>query len=289
LTVDNPAVVSESPLDDAFVNRAAPPGSMRYFALLYAPAERRASLTSLLAIDTEIRDAARSASHDVAHTRLQWWRGEVDRLVNGSPQHPAARALYENRRGATETFGKLHELLVAADMDLARMTYANALELRAYCARSAGSLAELIATELSADGALDEATRAAAYGMGIGIRQAEMLRDLRQDAHDGRIYLPLDQLEQHSVAPAELDARELGKNVRAVLRSFKDSAEHELTVPPLEPSQRDLLRPLVVLAALHRRLLQRIAARDYDVASERIELGPVEKPWIAWRAARKAK
>jgi phytoene/squalene synthetase len=43
-----------------------------------------------------------------------------------------------------------------------------------------------------------------------------------------------------------------------------------------------------VLAALHRRLLDRIAARDYDVATSRIDLGPIEKPWVAWRAARKS-
>jgi 15-cis-phytoene synthase len=47
------------------------------------------------------------------------------------------------------------------------------------------------------------------------------------------------------------------------------------------------LRPLAVLAALHRRLLDRIASHDYDVAASRIELGPIEKPWVAWRAARR--
>jgi hypothetical protein len=46
------------------------------------------------------------------------------------------------------------------------------------------------------------------------------------------------------------------------------------------------LRPLAVLGALHRRLLDRIAAQDFDVARSRIELGPIEKPWVAWRTAR---
>ena len=32
------------------------------------------------------------ANHDVAHTRLQWWRGEIDRLVNRSPQRILRRA-----------------------------------------------------------------------------------------------------------------------------------------------------------------------------------------------------
>ena len=54
---------------------------MRYFALLYTPAEHRDALSALFVIDTELRDSAASASHDVAHTRLQWWRAEIDRLV----------------------------------------------------------------------------------------------------------------------------------------------------------------------------------------------------------------
>jgi hypothetical protein len=41
------------------------------------------------------------------------------------------------------------------------------------------------------------------------------------------------------------------------------------------------------LAALHRRLLDRIASSNYDVATARVELGPIEKPWVAWRTARK--
>ena len=107
---------------------------MRYFALLYTPVEKRDVATALFVIDAEIRESAQSANHDVAHTRLQWWRQEIDRLVNSNAQHPATRVLSAatpNRRA----FSKLHELVVAADMDLARMTYANDQELHAYCAR----------------------------------------------------------------------------------------------------------------------------------------------------------
>src|SRR5262249_7775796 len=96
----NPGPKPEQPgrrpvIDESFLNRAAPPGSMRYFSLLYAPDDRRDAIAALYVIDAEIRESARSASHDVAHTRLQWWRAEVDRLVNGAPQHPATRVLVE--------------------------------------------------------------------------------------------------------------------------------------------------------------------------------------------------
>jgi phytoene synthase len=277
-----------STLDTTLVNRASPPGSMRYFATLYTPEERRDAVTALFVIDTEIRESAQSVNHDVAHTRLQWWRAEVDRLVNGEPQHPAARVLHAAHVGDRGSLAKLHEVLVAADMDLARMTYANIGELRAYCSRSTGAIMELIATSLTAEQTLDEATRVAATRMGIGIRLAEILRDLHQDAHAGRIYLPLDRLEQHAIRPEDLSRRETSEKLRAALTAFRESAQSDLQFS-LETTQLETLRPIAVLAALHRRLLDRIAARNYDVASERIELGPIEKPWVAWREARKTK
>jgi 15-cis-phytoene synthase len=270
-------------LDDSMVNRAAPPGSMRYFSLLYAPQERRDLLCALYVIDAEIRESAQSANHDVAHTRLQWWRGEIERLVNGNPQHPATRLLNDS---AVEraSFAKLHEAMVAADMDLARMTYSNMREVRAYSSRSGGAVQELMAALLVAPSPLEEAARAIANRVGIGVRQSEMLRDLRQDTHDGRVYLPQDRLAAHSVTLEDLRKREVAPHVKAALREFKDAVQEELKSALAAVNAP--LRPLAVLAGLHLRLLGRIAARDYDVAASRIELGPIEKPWVAWRTAR---
>lgn len=272
-------------LDDSHVNRAAPPGSMRYFSLLYAPEDRRDQLLALYVIDAEIRESAQSVNHDVAHTRLQWWRAEIERLVNGSPQHPATRLLNDSsveRAG----FAKLHEIMVAADMDLARMTYSNMRELRAYSSRSGGAIQEVAAAQLVAPAPLDEAARATANRIGIGVRQSEMLRDVRQDAYEGRVYLPQDRLTEHEVSLEDLRAREVAPQVKVALREFKAAVQDELQAALTSVSPA--LRPLAVLAALHSRLLQRIAARDYNVAQSRIELGPIEKPWVAWKAARRS-
>lgn len=273
------------------INRAAPPGSMRYFALLYTPAPKRDAITALYVIDAEIRESAQSANHDVAHTRLQWWRQEIDRLVNASPQHPATRILNAQPDIDRKMFARLHELLVAADMDLTRMTYLNARELRAYSSRSGGVVQELIAMLLASPATLSEPARAAANRIGVGVRQTEMLRDVRQDAFDGRLYLPLDELEKSAVTLEDLRAREVGDKVRTALARFRESivADLEAHANSFEHDTRAYLRPLFVMAALHRRLLDRIARSSYEVATQRIELGPVEKPWVAWRAARKAR
>jgi phytoene synthase len=279
-------VITSPLLDESLINRAAPPGSMRYFSVLYAPKQKRAAITALYLVDAEIRESAQSPNHDVAHTRLQWWRAEVDRLINGGPQHPAMRVLGDQNPQDRAAFAKLHELLAAADMDLARLTYSNARELRAYCSRSGGATMELIAAQLLVPQPLDEPQRAFAHRIGVGVRQTEILRDLRQDAYDGRLYLPLDEMDARGLSLAHLRSRDMDERVRDALKPLRERAHAELkhAAPEADTSN---LAPLHVVAALHRRLLDRIAARNYDVASERIELGPLEKPWAAWRAARR--
>lgn len=272
-------------LEDALVNRAAPPGSLRHFSLLYTPEERREALLALYVIEAEIRDSARSVNHDVAHSRLHWWRGETDRLVGGNPQHPATRLLLQSGFSDRAVFEKLHEMLVAADMELARLTFLNAREMRVYCARSGGALYELIASQLIAPEHL-AAVRDTANRLGVGIRQSEIVRDLRQDAYDGNIFLPMDLLDQHELQTEHLRAPQVSPTLRSVLAGLRDSAKEELAAAP-EKMHLPALRPLMVLAALHARLLDRIAARDYDVATERVELTPWQKTWSSWRAARR--
>jgi phytoene synthase len=274
-----------SRLDDSQVNRAAPAGSMRYFSLLYAPEDKRDQLCALYVIDAEIRESAQNPNHDVAHTRLSWWRAEIDRLVNGNPQHPATRLLNDAQPVDRMYFAKLHEAMAAADMDLTRMTYSNMRELRAYCSRSGGAIQELMAAQLVAPAPLDDASRAIANRLGIGVRESEILRDLRQDACQGRVYLPQERLTAHSVTLEDLRNREVAPRLKNALREYRDAVQEELRSALATVGAQ--LRPLAVLAALHRRLLDRIAAHDYDVATSRIELGPIEKPWVAWRAARR--
>lgn len=252
-------------LDPDFIQRAAPPGSMRYFSLLYTPPEQRESLTALFVVDSEIR-ATTHVAHEVAHTRLQWWRAEVDRLVNRNAQHPATQVLQAALPDAD--FSKLHELLVAADMDVARMTYSSTNELDAYLQRSGGILE--FATPKS------DSTR-----LGALIRRVETIRDLSFDARAGRVYWPLDELDAKQVSVEQLRSNQPLYSIRALIATEVARLRSEFD------ALQCASRPLAVLAHLHARLLRRIANANHDVFTQRHQLGSIEKVWTAWRAARR--
>jgi hypothetical protein len=75
------------------VSSGAPAGSLEYFAVLFASAARRNDLRALYAFAAEIRRCSALTNHDIAHTRLQWWRQELDRCFAGDAQHPLTRTL----------------------------------------------------------------------------------------------------------------------------------------------------------------------------------------------------
>ncbi len=135
-------------MTDEPLQRGTPPGSLRYFAVLYAPEPARPLLQALYAFEAEIRDTVRATSHDVSHTRLQWWRGEVDRLVAGRPDHPVTRALLPLRAAGADV-SLLHEAMAAADFDLARVAPNDAREVAALAFRSHGSIQSLAAAASS--------------------------------------------------------------------------------------------------------------------------------------------
>jgi phytoene synthase len=263
-------------LDPDDINRAAPPGSMRFFALQYAPIERRELLAALFVIDTEIAHAA-AAVHEVAHTKLQWWRAEVDRLINRSAQHPATLALQSALPNAD--FAPLLELLVAADMDLARMTYGTQAELNSYLQRS-GSAISFYAQDLN------ENQQTLARNLSTAVRRVETIRDTAAHAKAGRIYWPLEDLDARPDGLDALRQSTLTPTARKLIQMECERVAAQLAQSISECTRT--LRPFAVLGQLHLRVLNRIAELGYDVFTQRVELGGFEKVWTAWRAARRS-
>jgi 15-cis-phytoene synthase len=267
------------------LRRGTPPGSLRYFAVLYAPPPARPLLDALYAFEAEVRDTLRAASHEVSHTRLQYWRGEVDRLAAGQPQHPVARALLPLRDGGADV-ALLQEVLVAADIDLARIALQNDDEVAALAFRSTGSLQILAAAASRLPQQLSSAEREFARRLGVAIAGTESLRDLRVDIAAGRLRLPLDALEQRQLDPARLLDEPMPQGLAVVLDLRRDRLGKELRALPglLDGTECAVQRQGLVLAELYRCLLERIV-HGPALARTRAELPPWSKLWTSWRTA----
>jgi phytoene synthase len=243
-------------IDDP-LQRGTPPGSLRYFAVLYAPAPARPALHALYAFEAELRDTVRTTAHEVAHTRLQYWRGEVDRLAGGRPEHPVTRALLPLRE-------------MGADLAF----------------RACGSVQTLAAMAARGSAQLSATEREFARRLGAAVAQAEWLRDLRGDIVAGRLRLPLDALASAGLEPTSLLAEPMPSGLAALINGRKTGIAGDLRALPalLTHEEQATQRQGLVLAALHARLLDRIDHRT-AIARTRAEVPAWTRFWTAWRTA----
>ena len=119
---------------------------------------------------------------------------------------------------------------------------------------------------------------------GIAFQLTNIIRDVREDALMGRIYLPAEDLERFGQSPQALTAENLKNGFQP--QGYRSLLEFEAArAREFYSAGADLMklideesRPaLWVLVEIYRRLLDKIAKQNYDVFSRRVELSRAEK------------
>ena len=268
----------------ARVREGVPAGSLRHLAVLFSGSREQDLLAAIYAFEQELRRIVRSDAHEAAHARLQWWRGELDRLNAGHPAHPLGQALLPLRGRPGVDLSLLQEMLAAADLDLARFTYLTWQELDAYLFRSAGAAQVLLAATLAGERGMADAERDFARRLGNSLRQSEAIGDLDADLRAGRLYAPIEPLQAAGIDPTAFTRGESTAERSAFLAQWRDRVLVELRALPgllADRGHRTAQRHGLVLAAL----LERSLAGPAPAGTARVERPSLARIWTAWRTA----
>jgi phytoene synthase len=121
---------------------------------------------------------------------------------------------------------------------------------------------------------------------GIAFQLTNILRDIREDADRGRIYLPAEDLRRFGVSEEDLRAGKRNPAFLALMRyeTARARACYQESRPLLDLIHPRSRRSLWALVSIYSRLLERIESGGYDVFSRRVRLSAVEKSWIVVRA-----
>jgi 15-cis-phytoene synthase len=258
----------------------------RRLAWLYSSAEQRLAIAALTALEREIGASLRPGlDHQVAHTRLAWWREECVRTAHGRPTHPLTRELATlfARQGG-EPLGSLAGLVDTATWDLASATFDTRRELTAYCERwSAAVIAPLV--ELAAP----KNSLVQVPALGASLREIELLLALATDARAGRLRVPLEELERAQVAAASLAQPPWPAPLAALLRGRHCELRGAVraAVDAFTPQLRQALRGLIVWTTMACTASTRAQARLPRSSGPRDHHAALDG-WRAWRAARAA-
>ena len=264
-------------------DKAAASGSSFYYAFLFLPKDRRAAITAFYAFCREVDDVVDEVTDPgVAATKLAWWQSEVKKSFAGQASHPVMQALMPY----TKPFGIQPEHLLAViegcQMDLEQTRYLDFAGLQRYCHLVAGVVGEVAARIF---GQTSEATTQYAHKLGLAFQLTNIIRDVGEDAMRGRIYLPVNELQQFDVKAHEILNRKHSDRFVALMR-FQAERAHKLyeeAFALLPPQDLRAQKPGLMMASIYRTLLREIESENFQVLHQRISLTPLRKLWLAWR------
>jgi phytoene synthase len=270
-----------------------------YYGFLVLPKRKRQALCAIYAFMRRCDDIADDASLPVRERRLKLadWLDSMHRAVEGRPtDDPVLLALADTQRRFKVPVELLDQLAYGTAMDLKKeeeedeplfarehghvagpdVPYATINDLYQYCYYVA-SVVGLACIKVF--GYRDPGAEVLAERCGLAFQMTNIIRDVKEDAAMDRIYLPREDLDKFAISALDVRDQPSVDRMRPLLemeanraREFYRSGE-ELIPLVDEDSQPGLW----VLVTIYRSLLEKIAAKQYDVFTERVSLTFWEK------------
>ncbi|MCU7836896.1 MAG: presqualene diphosphate synthase HpnD [gamma proteobacterium symbiont of Taylorina sp.] len=258
-----------------------------YYSFLFLDDVQRQAMTALYAYCREVDDIVDECSDpSVAMQKLNWWREEIHCLFHATPTHPVTLALRTALKQYPLQEKYFQELISGMEMDLHTAQYSSFDELSLYCYRVAGVVG-LLTIEIL--GYQHPETQDYAKNLGIALQLINILRDVKEDAQRGRIYIPQDELAHFEVEQSMLTNTSNNSKTLALFEFQADRAEdyYHKAFSTLKQSDRYQQRTGIIMAEIYFALLKKIKVRHYPVLNKRVKVSKLKKLWIAWSTARR--
>ncbi len=258
-----------------------------YPSFLLLPSDRRRSMCALYAFMRQADDIADGPGETEAkRAALAGWRCALDAALEGQPGGWAgwpALADAVRRHGIPAIH--LHEVLDGVAMDLTPLPFETIEDLRLYCYRvaSAVGLCCIRVWGYRSDSGRAEAL---AESCGLALQLTNIIRDVGEDARNGRVYLPEDDLRRFGVVRADLESPRAGEGLKRLLafearRAYDEYDRSAALVGLVDPVGRPVLR---TITGIYKALLDEIDRRGYDVQTRRVSVPAWRKAAIAARS-----
>lgn len=267
------------------VTRAA--GSSFYWGMRILPEDRRDAMFAIYAFCREVDDIADGTDPvDDKRRQLDAWRREIEALYApdqvGSDSHvlrALARAIDLYKLEKKDFF----EIIAGMEMDTDETIVApDCQQLELYCNRVAGAVG-LLSVHIFGDSSAT--AQQFAMALGTALQLTNILRDLKDDAGMGRLYLPREQLDAHGVPVGTPDEILAHPKLPDICASVAERAREKYAEADRLLTQCDAraLKPAVVMMMNYRRVLDRMIANGWRDLDDDAGLSKPEKLWITLR------
>ena len=207
---------------------------------------------------------------------LAWWQTELDAMYQGRASHPVFVALQPTVERYAIPRQPFADLIDAFVQDQTVTRYRDWPHLVEYCRRSANPVGRLV---LYLCGYSDAERQRLSDATCTALQLANFWQDVTVDLLKDRVYLPLDLLARHGCAVEDLQAHRFTPAFRESMREAVGKAR-ELFVeglPLCGMVDRRLSLDLDLFSRGGLRVLEKIAAQDYNVLAARPAISKAER------------
>ncbi|MBI4428803.1 MAG: presqualene diphosphate synthase HpnD [Ignavibacteriales bacterium] len=252
-----------------------------YYSFLILPKPKREAIETIYAFCRYTDDIVdEAASRKEQYARLRQWTKELHLSLSGASHYAVLNKLSTIIQQFNIPLKHFYDLIKGMEMDLTKKRYRTFAELQEYCYHAASTVG-LICAEVF--GYKNEDAKQYAMNLGIALQLTNILRDIRQDAKRGRIYLPLEDLRRFQYSEEEL-LQGVYNDRFVELMKFECERAHAFfrrAKAFLAEEDKPLFTAARTMGNIYYLLLRRIEKANYDVFSRRIRLSPPLKLLIA--------
>jgi len=263
-----------------------------FYGMKLTPEPKRSAMYAIYAWMRKADDLADEVGDDEEKARrLEAFRRQTDAVTSGGAADDDDLVWPALRQVVTDydiPVDYLHAMIDGQLLDMRVRRYDTFDQLYDYCYKVASVVGLTCIEVWGYEGG--EETRQLAEWRGIAFQLTNILRDVREDAERGRVYLPAETLGVHEVNPTMFQFGVQPEAVEGVRRVAQRAADYYERSAPLDARVHPDGRPcLWAMTAIYRGILEKIRNRPACVlAGERVRLSGPAKSWIALRAKWKA-
>jgi len=264
-----------------------------YYGFMVLPAEKRNALSAVYAFMRHADDIADEPGVDplLKRQKMNEWLEAAKTVFTGKPtDDPVLMALGDAQKKFKIPPELFEKLVYGTSLDLdipAASAESPAIlcstfeDLKQYCYYVA-SVVGLVCIRIF--GYEDSKAEFLAEDCGLAFQLTNIIRDVKEDASMGRIYIPEEDLARTNLTAANFSSSLLkdpaqSQQLRPALEYEAERARkyYESAKWLMELIEEDSRAALWVLVEIYSRLLKKIADRNYDVLTERVRLTLWEK------------
>jgi 15-cis-phytoene synthase len=254
-----------------------------YYSFSLLPRQKREAIHAVYAFCRYTDDIVDEGTDQRSKIlRLRRWRMELGRALRGKSSYVILNQLGATARKFNIPVDHFYDLIRGMEMDLSKTRYETYEELYRYCYLVASTVG-LMCRQIF--GYRNDSTRDYAVNLGIALQLTNILRDIKEDARRGRIYIPAEDLRLFGYTEEDLLACRYTPEFVNLMRFECDRASKyfDIARAALGNEDKRFFFAARIMWSIYAHTLERIKRSNYNVFERRISVPGLLKVLITFR------